>query len=186
MLNPFGVERPPGEGSELRTIVPTAPQHTLQEWDLSTDVQPEHHPAPEAMPLSEPTVLKPVRSGDDTQSVDLPALDHLAEVVGALETPLRNALDSLGNVDVRPGGFYHANQIRAKVTGQDGDAGLVQSYITTLTNLIEGVMDIRDGLRKLREEYAKAERDAVISAADVQQVMQQAEGDFNSVTQVRT
>jgi hypothetical protein len=82
MLNPFGVERPPGEGSELRTIVPTAPQHTLQEWDLSTDVQPEHHPAPEAMPLSEPTVLKPVRSGekDEVLSCD-------AEPVPVLVTP---------------------------------------------------------------------------------------------------
>ncbi|WP_326782884.1 hypothetical protein [Streptomyces sp. NBC_00151] len=137
------------------------------------------------MPLTEPPVLKPVGSGDDTQSVDLPALDHLAEAVGALETPLRNALDSLGNVDVRPGGFYHANQIRAKVTGQDGDAGLVQSYSMTLTNLIEGIVDIRDGLRRLREEYAKAERDASISAADVTQAMKEAEQDFNFVTQVR-
>ena len=115
------------------------------------------------MPLTEPPVLKPVGSGGDTQSVDLPALDHLAEAVGALETPLRNALDSLGNVDVRPGGFYHANQIRAKVTGQDGDAGLVQ-LLMTLTNLIEGIVDIRDGLRRLREEYAKAERDASIGS----------------------
>ncbi|MFI8301797.1 hypothetical protein ACIGCZ_38575 [Streptomyces nigra] len=131
-------------------------------------------------------MLRPISSGDDTQSVDLPTLDRLAEVVGALETPLRAALDSLGNVDVRPGGFYHANQIRAKVTGQDGDAGLAQSYSMTLSNLIEGIVDIRDGLRRLREEYAKAEHDARMSAADVAQAMKEAEGDFNFVTQVRT
>lgn len=159
---------------------------SAEEWDPNQEVSAEQQPPPEAGQMSGPAVLQREASGDGTNSVDLPSLDYLAEIMTQLEGPLRDARERLQGVDVRPGGFYHASQIRLKVSGQDADAGLIQSFVTILSNMQEGVVDIRDGLKRLRDEYAKAEREATVSATDVQQLMQEADGDFNLVTQVRT
>ncbi|MGW4826376.1 hypothetical protein ACWEOG_02250 [Amycolatopsis japonica] len=156
-------------------------KHEPQQWQESSAPAAEQvHETSMPVPAAPPVVRNGTNGAATT--VDVPAMNNFASALEQLEGPLREAISQLRTVDVHPGAFYHANQIRSKVNGT-GDTGLKASYLASLDSVLEGVMDIRNGIRTLSQKYQSTEDQNKVTAEDVQQQMKEAQGDFGHVGQ---
>ncbi|MGW0999545.1 hypothetical protein [Streptomyces sp. NPDC002520] len=108
-------------------------------------------------------------------------MELFADNMDKLIAPVRAALDGLGEVAVAPGGFYHANVIRANINGVNADGGLKASFQHVLSDLVQGLSDTRDTMKELSVKYVKIEDANKMKAIDLQKAMQSAQADFDAL-----
>jgi hypothetical protein len=149
-------------------------------WDGDTHVPAGHGTATEPSPLTPPTVPKG-SDGTGTTTVDTPSMDLFARNMDSLIKPVQDAANLLAGVAVAPGAFYHANEIRGKVSGPNGDHGIKENYTKVLNDLANGLADIRNGVQELIKSYSSIEEANGMKAKDLQGAMEAAGGDFGAM-----
>ncbi|MCW2904628.1 MAG: hypothetical protein JWO67_6893 [Streptosporangiaceae bacterium] len=167
-----GPHRPSDEGDAV-TPDPTP-------WDGDTHVPAGHGTATEPSPLTPPTVPKG-SGGTDTTTVDTPSMDLFARNMDSLIKPVQDAANLLADVAVAPGAFYHANEIRLKVSGPNGDRGIKENYTKVLNDLANGLADIRNGVQELIKTYSSIEEANGMKAQDLRAAMEASGGDFGAM-----
>jgi hypothetical protein len=157
-----------------------APTHTAQQYGGGTSVPAGSGQYQDNNPWASPTVPASSGSGHGT-SVDTASLDTFADNIDLLIAPTKTASTTLGTVSVAPGAFYHANEMRTTVNGPNADAGLKEQYIKTLSDLGQGLADLRDGVRQLSAKYTTVEDANTMTATDFQTAMSSSQGDFTQM-----
>jgi hypothetical protein len=114
-------------------------------------------------------------------SVDTPSLNLFATNMNALIAPLKSAYTALEGVDVQPGAFYHADQIRNQINGQNGDAGLKSQFQKVLTDLVQGLSDVNDAVATMTKKYKSTEDLNGASVTDLQSDFQTVSSDFSTM-----
>jgi hypothetical protein len=114
-------------------------------------------------------------------SVDTPSLDNFANYVGELIPPLNALTPQLNAVDVQPGAFYHADQIRNAVNGQNGDSGLKNKFQLVIGDLVQGLTDLQGAVQNMSAKYSSTEDLNNSSVTDLQNTFQTVTSDFNSM-----
>ncbi|MFJ8158969.1 hypothetical protein [Streptomyces sp. NPDC094468] len=104
-----------------------------------------------------------------------------ANNINALIQPARDAVNLLQKIKVGPGAFYHANQIRSKINGQNADAGLKEQYTQIFQDLVQGLGDLRDGVTALAQNYTTLEDAEHMKASELQNAMQNSVNDFTGL-----
>ena len=157
---------------------PPKPEH----YDGGTKVESGHGTPPTPKDTFQPPKV-PGGSGksDSGTSVDTPSMELFAGNIDLLIKPAREAAKDLQLVQVEPGAFYHANQIRTKVNGPNADSGLKEQYIKVFQDLAQGLGDLRDGVRQLAKQYTTLEDAGKMKATDLQSAMQSTSSDFTSL-----
>ncbi|MFH8386877.1 hypothetical protein ACH4E7_39190 [Kitasatospora sp. NPDC018058] len=110
-----------------------------------------------------------------------PSLDVFARNIDSLRAPVKAALDRLHGVTLAPGAFYHADQIRAKAVGPNGDGGLKDQIAKALGDVYSGLTAISTGVTELSRTYAGAEAANGMKATDLQRSLNAAGGDFGAM-----
>ncbi|WP_405746025.1 hypothetical protein OG422_25520 [Streptomyces sp. NBC_01525] len=152
----------------------------LPMWKGDSHIQAGHGTPRNASPIDPPPVPKG-SSGSGGTSVDTPSMELFASNIERLISAVQKAGDVLGNVSVAPGAFYHANQIRTKVSGANSDSGLKDAYVKVLADLASGLTDLRDGVRQLSQKYKSIEDANGMKSKDLQDAMESATADFNAM-----
>ncbi|MBS2539426.1 hypothetical protein KGQ20_42450 [Catenulispora sp. NF23] len=123
------------------------------EWDPNsvhrpppTDYPTGAGPTPPAVPGSDGGPTGDVR-------VNTPSLELFAQNIASLIPTVRQALVALDDVNVQPGAFYHADQIRTNINGVNGDAGLKNQLELALNDLINGLQNLHDDVMQLSQKY---------------------------------
>jgi hypothetical protein len=102
-------------------------------------------------------------------------MDKLAE-------PVKQAYQKLLQLQrVNPGAFYDAYKLREVSCGANGDSGLQNTYLKILHDLGQGLADISTGMRQLSAKYKTTEEEAKLTAEDLNNAMQSAQGDFTKI-----
>lgn len=158
----------------------STPTHTAQQYNGGTSVPAGSGQYTNSNPWSVPAVPSGSGPGHGT-SVDTASLDVFANNIDLLIAPTKTASTTLGTVSVAPGAFYHANQMRTTVNGPNGDAGLKEQYVKTLSDLGQGLADLRDGIRQLSAKYTTIEDANTMTATDFQTAMSSSQGDFTQM-----
>src|SRR5438128_1550388 len=104
-------------------------------------------------------------------TLDDEAKMNLSEWSSSARDTYQQARDALNRVSVAPGAFYHANQIRKQVSGENGDNGLKGDYLKVLDDLAGALTDLRDGVRQLSQKYKTIEDANGMKAKDLQEAM---------------
>jgi hypothetical protein len=159
---------------------PAPPPHVAQQYGGGTSVPAGSGTFTNDNPWTVPHVPTGTGSGSGT-SVDTISLDRFADNIDAMIQPTATAGTTLKTVSVAPGAFYHANQMRSSVNGPNGDAGLKEQYIKTLSDLGQGLADLRDGIRQLSTTYTNIEDANTMKATDFQTAMSSSQGDFTQM-----
>ena len=138
----------------------------------------------------DPVQVSPVRlsgtSSSGKTSVDTPSMEAIANHIETLIPYVQRAQTAVSRVSVAPGAFYHANLLRTKVMGSDGQGGLKDGCEKTLTDVANGLTDFCTGLRAMSKKYQTIEEANKMKADDVQNYMADATPDFNAVPQDMT
>jgi hypothetical protein len=150
-------------------------------WGGGSNIPNGHGTATDPNPLTPPVVPKGSGGSGNKQSVHTPSMELFANNIDVLIQPVLAAAKLLAQVAVAPGAFYHANQMRTKVSGANNDAGLKAAYTKVLDDLATGLTDIRNGMRELSKKYKSAEDAGRMSAKAVQDAMNKAQADFNTL-----
>ncbi|MEW2520815.1 hypothetical protein [Actinacidiphila alni] len=159
---------------------PPKPKHKLEEYDGGTTLPDGSGVYSDGTPFDPPSVPGGSGGGKGT-SVDTPSMTLFADNIGKLVPPTQAASKKLEPISVAPGAFYHADQIRTKVSGLNGDAGLKSQYVKVLADLAQGLGDLRDGVTQLAAKYTSLEDANSMTATDLQTAMQSATGDFTAL-----
>ncbi|MFD4637143.1 hypothetical protein ACFWN2_07495 [Lentzea sp. NPDC058436] len=112
--------------------------------------------------------------GNGEVVVSTEAIRYVAGVIDSYRPVLTDLLDQLSQVDIAPGAFHHAVEMRSRVVGAEGNGGLKDDLSTTLANIIEGVADVSGALQQIAAGYDNADTRNVTTAADVQRLMGEA------------
>ncbi|MGW4995619.1 hypothetical protein ACWEQ3_50110 [Streptomyces mirabilis] len=128
-----------------------------------------------------PVVPNGTGGGMGSESVYTPAMDLFAKNIYSLVKPVEDAANILRGVVVAPGAFYQADQIRTKVSGANGDAGLKDTYAKVLDDIAALFTDIGDRVTYLSKNYTSADNASKMSSADLQNAMNPAQSEFNSI-----
>jgi len=158
---------------------PKQPDHKTEQWAGDPKVPAGHGTYENPQPTEQPPVPKGAE-GSGTTSVDTPSMNAFAGNVERLISPVQKAQAALRNVDVAPGAFYHAYQLRSKVTG-DGTGGLKDAYSRILDDLADGLTELSTGMRNLSKQYDTTEEANGMTAKDLQDQMQNAVTDFGAL-----
>ena len=156
------------------------PTHTPQQYSGGTSLPAGSGQFQDNNSWSAPPVPSGSGTGSGT-SVDTASLDVFANNIDLLIAPTKTASTTLGTVSVAPGAFYHANQMRTTLNGPNADAGLKEQYIKTLSDLGQGLADLRDGVRQLSAKYSTIEDANTMTATDFQTAMSSSQGDFTQM-----
>lgn len=111
------------------------------------------------------------KDGQGHTSVHTPSMDLFAKNIGILIAaggPLRTAQLQLSGVNAQPGAFYHADQIRTKIGGANGDAGLKAQFTLILNDLLNGLTTVQTAMQDLSTKYKSTEEANGISVKDLQ------------------
>ncbi|MEV7393539.1 MULTISPECIES: hypothetical protein [unclassified Streptomyces] len=154
---------------------------TPQHYDGGTTIAAGHGSVPPASTFNPPNVPGGSGNPGSGTSVDTPSMLLFADNIDKLIQPTRDAAGVLQKVQVEPGAFYHANQIRTKVNGPNADAGLKEQYIKVFQDLAQGLGDLRDGVKALAQQYTTLEDAGHMKATDLQNAMQTTTSDFTSL-----
>ncbi len=157
---------------------PPKPKHDLQQYDGGTTLPAGQGTYSNDTPFSPPGVPGGKGGGKGT-TVDTPSMKLFADNMDKLIAPTQAAAKKLDTVSTAPGAFYHADQIRTKVNGLNADDGLKAQYGKVLADLVQGLGDLRDGVRELASRYATLEDANKMTATDLDKAMQSANGDFS-------
>jgi hypothetical protein len=114
-------------------------------------------------------------------TVDTPSLDAFATYMGELIPTLNNLLPDLKLVDVQPGAFYHADQIRAVINGLNADAGLKNKFTLVIADLVQGLTDIQTAVTTMSSKYKSTEDVNNMSVTDLQNEFQTVQSDFTTL-----
>ncbi|MFJ3793423.1 hypothetical protein [Kitasatospora sp. NPDC090091] len=150
-------------------------------WTGDPNVGAGHGTFSDTDPILLPTVPRNGATGPGTTAVSTPSLDLFAANIDRLIEPMNAVITALDGVSVAPGAFYHANLMRNKVNGPNGDDGLKKDFGDSLASLVTGLTDLRDGVRSLSAKYRTTEEANAMTARDFQLAMTDAVGDFNAV-----
>lgn len=160
---------------------PTPPPHVAQSYGGGTSLPAGQGTYDNPNPVTPPRVPSSPGSGGPGTSVDTPSMDTFADNIDLLIAPTNTASTTLGDVDVEPGAFYHANKMRTSVNGPNADDGLKEQYIKVLSDLGQGLGDLRDGVRQLSQKYKTIEDANTMTATDLQTAMDLSQGDFSTM-----
>ncbi|WP_030396824.1 MULTISPECIES: hypothetical protein [Kitasatospora] len=150
-------------------------------WTGDPHIGAGHGTFSDTNPFAVPVVPRHGATGPGTVAVSTPSLDVFAANIDRLIRPMSEVATALDGVRVAPGSFYHANVMRNRVNGPNGDAGLKKDFGESLSSLITGLTDLRDGVRALSAKYRTVEEANGMTARDFQQAVADAVGDFNAV-----
>lgn len=159
----------------------TPPPHKPEHYDGQTTIDAGHGTPPPAKSFDPPNVPGGSGKPGSGTSVDTPSMLLFADNIDKLIKPARDAATELQKVQVEPGAFYHANQIRTKVNGPNADSGLKDQYIKVFQDLAQGLGDLRDGIKQLAQHYTTLEDAGKMKATDLQSAMQSTSSDFTSL-----
>ncbi|WP_329172974.1 MULTISPECIES: hypothetical protein [unclassified Streptomyces] len=157
---------------------PPAPKHTAEQYGGGTTLPPGQGTYTNDTAFTPPAVPGGADGGKGT-TVDTPSMELFADNIDKLIAPTQQAARKLDPVNTAPGAFYHADQIRTKVNGLNADAGLKAQYGKVLADLVQGLGDLRDGVRELASRYSTVEDANKMTSQDLQTAMQSANGDFS-------
>jgi len=115
------------------------------------------------------------KGGSGTTSVDTPSMLLFASNCEQLIDPVKRAKLALKNVQVAPGAFFHANQLKSKVNG------LQSSLLVILDDLEDGLTDLCEGVRLLGKQYDTTEEQNKITAQELEEHMHGAISDFGAL-----
>lgn len=91
-------------------------------------------------------------------SVNTAALKKFADNVESLRVMVENSNTHTANIDILPGGFHAAYELRKKIMGDgQGAAGLKADTEQYVKKLVVSLANIRDEVRKLVVDYDNAE-----------------------------
>jgi hypothetical protein len=153
--------------------------HGGSRWHGDAHIQDGHGTFQNANPFDPPPVPKGA-GGSGGTSVDTASMDLFVSNIEKLIAPVQKAAEVLAPVSVAPGTFYHANQIRGKVSGANGDSGLKSSYVKALDECIRGLIDLHNGVRQLSQQYKTIEDANGMKAKDLQDAMEPVRADFGA------
>ncbi|MGW2716918.1 hypothetical protein [Streptomyces sp. NPDC001492] len=152
-----------------------------KEWDPTTFHAPHTRPGPQRHDPTPPKVPGGSAGGRKT-SVDTPSMELFADNMEKLAGPVKEAYQKLMQLErVNPGAFYDAYALRQVTCGANGDSGLQDKYIKMLHDLSQGLADISTGIRQLSAKYKTTEEEAKMTAEDLNNAMQSAQGDFTKM-----
>ena len=114
-------------------------------------------------------------------SVDTPSLDVFATYMSELIPTLNALIPDLNLVNVQPGAFYHADQIRNVINGLNGDAGLKSRFGQVITDLVQGLTDIQTAVTEMSTKYKSAEDLNKMSSDDLTKEFQTVQSDFSAL-----
>jgi hypothetical protein len=160
---------------------PRPAPHVAQPYSGGTTVPAGQGTYDNTNPLQVPRVPTSSGSGNGGTSVDTNPMDVFADNIDQLITPTKTASTTLDAISVQPGAFYHANQMRTTVNGPNADNGLKEQYIKTLSDLGQGLADLRDGVRQMSAKYTTIEDANTMTATDFQTDMASSQGDFTQM-----
>lgn len=152
-----------------------------KEWDPTTFHAPHTRSGPQKHDLTPPPVPGGSGKGGRT-SVDTPSMELLADNMDRLAGPVQQAYQKLLQLHaVDPGAFYDAYSLRQVTCGANGDSGLQNTYLKILHDLGTGLADIGTGMRLLSSKYKTVEEESKMTAEDLNNAMQSAQGDFTKI-----
>jgi len=160
---------------------PPPPSGPPPEWNPGDANKPSPAPLPSGAAPTPPPVPGGAGNGKHT-SVDTPSLDLFAQNIGQLIQPVSDALSGLHGVNVQPGAFYHADVIRSKIGGANGDAGLKNNYTLVLNDLKNGLSDLQTAVTQMSAKYKSTEDLNGMKVSDLQNDFDSASSYFNSMT----
>jgi hypothetical protein len=114
-------------------------------------------------------------------SVDTPTLDAFANYMSELIPSLNRLVPDLNLVDVQPGAFYHADQIRTVINGLNGDTGLKARFQQVIADLVQGLTDIQTAVTEMSNKYKSTEDVNNMSVNDLQTEFQAVQSDFSTL-----
>ncbi|MCF3961229.1 hypothetical protein [Streptomyces fuscigenes] len=156
------------------------PEHKPEQWDGNTDVGHGHGSFTDDEPFVPPDVPGKGGHGKGT-SVDTPSMLLFAKNIDLLLDPVKKASDALEPVTIASGAFYHANQIRSKVSGANGDDGIKAQYIKVLNDLTNGLTDLREGIKTLAAKYKTIDDANGMKSKELLDAMGDVTDDFNAL-----
>lgn len=99
--------------------------------------------------------------------------------------PLADLIKQLQTVQVEPGSFYWADQIRSTVNGTGSGTGLATTFVKVINDLLDGLADISTGVKQLVQLYANTEdlnnAQATQLESDMANSFSSASGAFNTL-----
>jgi hypothetical protein len=113
--------------------------------------------------------------------VDTTTLDAFAKYMGDLVPFLNNLIPDLNLVNVQPGAFYHADQIRTVINGLNGDAGLKSRFQSVISDLVQGLTDIQTAVTEMSTKYKSTEELNNMSSDDLTKEFQSVQADFSAL-----
>ncbi|MGP3925590.1 hypothetical protein [Streptomyces sp. 8N616] len=117
--------------------------------------------------------VKGTKGGSGEYRVDSRSMKEFAHAVRGLITELVDpAHEMLKTVQVEPGGFGHAEDIRSLVNGEQ----VKKRYMDALDDLGQGFEALAQGLEKLADKYSSTEDQNKMSADELGEVL----SDFGS------
>jgi hypothetical protein len=170
-----------GNGVSQTTNSPPSIRHGNSNTNANTDT---------SVPLwnvnDEPTPPNIQGFGTDTlpspmgvsTSVDTATLSTFVTYIGSVLPSILDTRNALLAVEVQPGDFYDADQMRDKINGTSGLVGQFHSILTSLDN---GLTSIQSGLRTLAVQYTDAEDLNNISVSQLQTSLGNAGSYFDSI-----
>jgi hypothetical protein len=148
--------------------IPPPPPPT--EWTPDDDKNPgSTHQNPSGGTVTPPT------------AVDTPSLDNFATYVGELIPTVKALIPTLKLINVQPGAFYHADEIRNSINGLNGDAGLKGKFLQVVGDLAQALTDLQGAVNDMSTKYKNAEDLNNSSVSDLQNKFQSVQSDFNSL-----
>jgi len=155
---------------------PPAPPPTPVSWNSKTDDKTPgatHNNPNGAGPAAPPV--------PGVTSVNTTALANFSTYIGELIPPIKALVQELTGVDVQPGAFYDADQIRTVINGLNDDAGLKSSYTKIIGDLVQGLTDIQTALGQMATKYTTTDELNKATVTDLQNDFQTVQSDFTSM-----
>ena len=168
---------------------PPPPPPPIVGWNQSDAPAATPNSGPQVTPtengnLTPPGVPKQ-NGGSGSTVVDTASMDTFASNMGKLIAPVNDALSKLKALEpLAPGAFADAYNVQTKVSGASSSTtgdGLVPNYTTVLQDLVNGLTDIQSAAQQMSSKYKTADDLNNMSVTDLQNNLNQAQGDFSNM-----
>lgn len=170
-----------GNDTWVETSAPQGVTPPPEKWSLGDLNVPPSQPLPSGSGPTPPKV--PGGDGKNNTSVDTPTLDLFASNIKSLIDPVTALIATLRQMTpVEPGAFYHADVIRANITGDNGDGGLRAKYLAVASDLGNGLTDLYQAIVTLSGKYKSIEDANKGTAEDIQRALDNTAPYFGGLT----
>jgi hypothetical protein len=132
---------------------PPPPPPPLTPWNKGQANLPPMVPPPSGNPPPPPPVPGKGAGGNGPIIVHTSSLEVFAENIASLVPLVQKAIVDLGGVSVQPGAFYHADNMRQVINGQNADAGLKGSLLKVLNDLANALQNLHDEALAMSQKY---------------------------------